>query len=114
MLTRPKPQVCKNTQCNNRLKWDLVIGRSSFVDFQRVRVQEHANEIPAGSLPRTVDVILRHEIVDRAKPGDKCIFTGTLVVLPEIASVTAPGGGKRRGGVGEGGAWERECCCLIV
>lgn len=29
--------------------------------------------------------------VDRAKPGDKCVFTGTLIVVPDIAQLRAPG-----------------------
>ena len=41
------------------------------MDWQRLRVQENANEIPPGSLPRSIDIILRHEIVERAKPGGK-------------------------------------------
>ena len=35
------------------------------MDWQRVRVQENASEIPAGSMPRTLDVILRGEQVER-------------------------------------------------
>lgn len=42
-------------------------------------------------MPRSIDVILRNEIVDAAKPGDKCIFTGTLVVVPDIVSLLKPG-----------------------
>ena len=38
---------------------------SRFVDWQRVRVQENSSEIPAGSMPRSMDVILRHEVVER-------------------------------------------------
>ncbi len=62
---------------------------SNFIDWQRVRVQENANEIPPGSMPRSVDVILRHEIVERAKAGDKVIFTGTLMVAPDTSSASA-------------------------
>ena len=42
-------------------------------------------------MPRSIDVILRNEIVDTAKPGDRCIFTGTLVVVPDIVSLLKPG-----------------------
>ena len=59
--------------------------KSSFVDFQKVRVQENSNEIPAGSMPRSMDIILRHEAVEKCKAGDKCIFTGMLTVMPEVA-----------------------------
>jgi hypothetical protein len=36
-------------------------------------------------MPRTIDIVLRNETVERAKPGDKCIFVGTLCVVPEEA-----------------------------
>ena len=39
------------------------------------------------SMPRSVDVVLRHEAVERAKPGDKATFTGTLIVIPDISKV---------------------------
>lgn len=46
-------------------------------------------QIPGGSLPRTIDVILRANNVDRAKPGDKVTFTGSLVVCPDVSALTA-------------------------
>ena len=55
-----------------------------FVDWQRLKVQENADEIPPGSMPRTVDVVVRQQSVEVAKAGDKCVFTGTLIVIPDI------------------------------
>ena len=54
-------------------------------------MQEHSGDIPAGSMPRSLDVILRGEIVDMAKPGDRTIFTGNLVVVPDIVQLLKPG-----------------------
>ena len=48
-------------------------------------------QIPGGSLPRTMDVILRSNNTDRAKPGDRMVFTGMLAVCPDIASLSGPG-----------------------
>jgi len=79
------PAICLSATCGNRTKWTLEKEGCKFVDWQRVRVQENADEVPAGSLPRSMDVILRHEIVEEARAGDKAIFTGTLLVVPEIA-----------------------------
>jgi DNA replication licensing factor MCM6 len=61
------------------------------VDWQKVRVQEYSSDIPAGSMPRSIDVILRGEIVDQCKPGDKAEFTGMLVVVPDIVQLLKPG-----------------------
>jgi DNA replication licensing factor MCM6 len=61
------------------------------VDWQKVRIQENSSEIPTGSMPRTMDVIMRGEIVDRAKAGEKCIFTGALIVVPDVSQLGLPG-----------------------
>jgi DNA replication licensing factor MCM6 len=66
-----QPAICQEATCANREKWQLVRQECKFVDWQRVRMQESAEEVPAGSLPRTLDVILRHEIVEQARAGDK-------------------------------------------
>jgi DNA replication licensing factor MCM6 len=61
------------------------------MDWQKVRLQELSTDIPAGSMPRSIDVILRGDTVDEAKPGDKTIFTGTLVVVPDVVQLMKPG-----------------------
>jgi DNA replication licensing factor MCM6 len=86
-----EPTQCPNETCSNRIAWRLDIRRSTFVDWQKVRIQENSSEIPTGSMPRTMDVILRGEIVDRAKAGEKCIFTGALIVVPDVSQLSQPG-----------------------
>ncbi|KND91472.1 DNA replication licensing factor mcm6 [Tolypocladium ophioglossoides CBS 100239] len=86
-----EPTQCPNRTCSNRVAWQLDIRHSTFVDWQKVRIQENSSEIPTGSMPRTLDVILRGEIVDRAKAGEKCIFTGALIVVPDVSQLGLPG-----------------------
>jgi DNA replication licensing factor MCM6 len=86
-----EPTQCPNMSCGNRQGWRLDIRQSTFVDWQKVRIQENSSEIPTGSMPRTLDVILRGEIVDRAKAGEKCIFTGALIVVPDVSQLGLPG-----------------------
>ncbi|KAI4263135.1 MAG: hypothetical protein L6R42_001706, partial [Xanthoria sp. 1 TBL-2021] len=57
-----EPTQCPNATCGNRQGWRLDIRQSTFVDWQKVRIQENSSEIPTGSMPRTMDVILRGEI----------------------------------------------------
>jgi DNA replication licensing factor MCM6 len=85
------PTVCPNDTCGNRNKWTPVVEESTFVDWQKVKVQENPDEVPAGSLPRTIDVILRNSQVESVRPGDKAVFSGSLVVVPDVAALTAPG-----------------------
>lgn len=65
-----QPTICVNATCSNRKKWALLRQESKFADWQRVRMQETSKEIPAGSLPRSLDIILRHDIVEQARAGD--------------------------------------------
>lgn len=84
-----EPTACPS--CENQSYWTLNVSKSQFIDWQRVRIQENSSEIPTGSMPRTLDVILRGETVERAKPGDKCRFTGTEIVIPDISQLGLPG-----------------------
>ncbi|OJJ50830.1 hypothetical protein ASPZODRAFT_86484 [Penicilliopsis zonata CBS 506.65] len=86
-----EPLECPNPTCGNRVGWRLDIGKSTFVDWQKVKLQESSHEIPTGSMPRTMDVILRGEMVDRAKAGERCIFTGSLIVVPDVSQLGLPG-----------------------
>lgn len=86
-----EPTQCPNMNCMNRTGWRLDIRQSTFIDWQKVRIQENSSEIPTGSMPRTMDVILRGEMVDRAKAGEKCVFTGTLIVVPDVSQFRVPG-----------------------
>ena len=38
-----------------------------------------------------MDVIMRNDVVESVRAGDKMVFTGSLVVVPDISAVTAPG-----------------------
>ena len=51
-------------------------------------------------------------MVERAKAGDKCVFAGTFIVVPDVSQLGLPGGNKAQlqreanpstGGVGGGG-----------
>ncbi|KAK2744196.1 MCM DNA helicase complex subunit mcm6 [Onygenales sp. PD_40] len=86
-----EPSQCPNPTCGNRVGWRLDIRQSTFVDWQKVKLQESSHEIPTGSMPRTMDIILRGEMVDRAKAGERCIFTGTLIVVPDVSQLGLPG-----------------------
>ncbi|KAJ7087381.1 MCM2/3/5 family-domain-containing protein [Mycena crocata] len=103
-----EPALCPNPTCGNRTTWKLQIDTSRFTDWQKVRIQENPSEIPTGSMPRSLDVILRSELVERAKAGDKCVFTGTFIVVPDVSQLGLPGGNaaqlQRESNKGGGGA----------
>ncbi|EPY23243.1 hypothetical protein AGDE_12927 [Angomonas deanei] len=47
-------------------------------------MQEDANNIPAGCMPRTMEVIVRGDAVEVAKPGDRVVAVGCPIVVPEV------------------------------
>ncbi|KAF2366696.1 MCM domain [Trinorchestia longiramus] len=86
-----QPNICRNPVCSNRARFLLDTNKSRFVDFQKVRIQEVQAELPRGCIPRSVEVVVRAEAVERAQAGDRCDFTGTLIVVPDVASINLPG-----------------------
>ncbi|EDV19025.1 uncharacterized protein TRIADDRAFT_62527 [Trichoplax adhaerens] len=86
-----QPVVCRNPACQNRSKFMLDVDKSIFVDFQKIRIQETQEELPRGSIPRSMEVILRAEAVEQAQAGDKCDITGTLIVVPDVSQLRTPG-----------------------
>jgi replicative DNA helicase Mcm len=73
------PTQCPS--CNSRRGFELVPKESVFIDSQRITIQERPEELPAGQLPRSVNVELKDDVVDVARPGDRISLTGTLGLL---------------------------------
>lgn len=80
LLHNPAAQ-CSTEQCSARLSKPCACRSLSLSVVQ----------VPAGSLPRTMEVILRNDIVEHARAGDETNFTGTLLVVPDVAAISAPG-----------------------
>uniref|UniRef100_A0A4W5KAW9 DNA replication licensing factor MCM6 n=1 Tax=Hucho hucho TaxID=62062 RepID=A0A4W5KAW9_9TELE len=85
------PTVCRNPVCSNRARFHLDTHRSKFIDFQKVRIQETQAELPRGSIPRSLEVILRAEAVETAQAGDRCDITGSLIVVPDVSQLSTAG-----------------------
>uniref|UniRef100_A0A3B4B636 DNA helicase n=1 Tax=Periophthalmus magnuspinnatus TaxID=409849 RepID=A0A3B4B636_9GOBI len=81
------PTICRNPVCNNRARFHLDTHKSKFIDFQKVRIQETQAELPRGSIPRSLEIVLRAEAVETAQAGDRCDFTGTLIVVPDVSQL---------------------------
>jgi DNA replication licensing factor MCM6 len=100
-----EPTSCSNPKCDKAPNWELETGSSIFTDWQKVRMQEASADIPSGSMPRSLDVILRNEAVDKCKAGDSTVFCGTLIVIPDVSQFNLPGvkaQGKKAGSGAEG------------
>lgn len=85
-----EPIRCESDRCFSK-EFTLEHKNSVYIDWQKVRLQELSTDIPAGSMPRSIDVILRGDTVEMAKPGDRTVFSGTLIVVPDIVQLMKPG-----------------------
>lgn len=45
-------------------------------DYQEIRVQEHVQKLGMGSIPRSITVVLMHDLADTCKAGDDVVVTG--------------------------------------
>ena len=73
---------------NNPLSFEY--GYSIFRDFQILLVQEPPERTPVGQLPRSVEVILEDDLVDKIKPGDRVQLVGVFKCVP-IKTTTSSG-----------------------
>ena len=100
------PSICRNNVCANRTKFRLLLHKSRFVDFQKVRIQELQTDLPRGCIPRSLDIVIRGgDRVECVQPGDRADFVGCLIVVPDVAQLIAGGGGlvRTETGAGDGG-----------
>ena len=73
------PNFCINPRCKAKSQSDfrLVSKNSEFIDWQSVMIQEIPEDLPPGRIPRSIQAILTHDLVDIVKPGDRVKLLGT-------------------------------------
>ncbi len=76
------PVRCSNTECKHR-EFELKPEESRFIDFQILRLQELPEDLPPGQLPHYIDVSIKQDLVNSARPGDRIILTGLVRVEQE-------------------------------
>ena len=71
----------------NKLSHDY--GYFNYKKYQRVVIQELPERAPPGQLPRSIEVILENDLVDKAKPGDRVEVTGVYKSIEGEKSKTS-------------------------
>ena len=55
----------------------LNVAETVYRNYQKITVQESPGTVPAGRLPRHKEVILLHDLINQARPGEEVMVTGT-------------------------------------
>ena len=72
---------------------ETEFGLSEFKDHQTVVLQEMPERAPMGQLPRSIELILDHDLVDKIKPGDRVQIVGIYRALSRSGNNPSGGGG---------------------
>jgi DNA replication licensing factor MCM7 len=81
---------CQESKANGRL--ELQLRGSSFSKYQEIRVQEMSDQVPIGSIPRSMCVRVTGENTRLCQPGDSVKISGIL--LPQLRTgFRSQGGG---------------------
>ena len=84
-LSLTSPVQCSNPKCNHR-ELGIEPESSRFIDVQFVRLQELPEDLPPGQLPHYLDVTVKQDLVDNARPGDRVVLTGVVRIEQEKMS----------------------------
>ena len=79
------PTKCSDPKCTHR-ELEIKPDSSKFIDFQILRLQELPEDLPPGQLPHYIDVAIKQDLVDNARPGDRIILSGIVRIEQEPIS----------------------------
>ncbi|MFX0202713.1 MAG: LAGLIDADG family homing endonuclease, partial [Candidatus Hodarchaeota archaeon] len=77
------PEQCLNPECGRKGGIVFLPEESTFIDWQRISIQEKPENLPPGRMPQSMSLILLDDVVDIARPGDRIKATGILRSRPE-------------------------------
>ncbi|KAI8609574.1 MCM2/3/5 family-domain-containing protein [Chytriomyces sp. MP71] len=81
-LTECTSEECKKNKVKGRLY--MQTRASKFVRFQEVKLQELTDQVPMGSIPRSMTVHLEEDLTRQCSPGDTVFITGVFMPVPYV------------------------------
>ncbi|MCE4603435.1 MAG: minichromosome maintenance protein MCM [Aeropyrum sp.] len=68
-------------------RFTLVREKSVYIDWQKIVIQERPEDVPGGQIPRSIEVHLQRDLVERVRPGDRIKVVG-VVGLQQFSSTS--------------------------
>jgi len=78
-----EPERCGVGDCTQK-RLELIMLRSTFVDAQKVRIQETPEGLRGGEQPQILDIDVLDDLTGLAAPGDRVIVNGVLKSIQRV------------------------------
>ncbi|MFA5409718.1 MAG: minichromosome maintenance protein MCM, partial [Bacilli bacterium] len=78
-----EPDVCPH--CERKAKFDLIMSHCTYVDTQKVRIQEAPEGLRGGQQAQSIDVDITDDLVAQVLPGDRVTINGILRPVQKIS-----------------------------
>ncbi len=62
-------------------RMQVNVQETIYRNYQKITLQESPGSVQAGRLPRHKDVILLHDLIDQARPGEEITLVGAPHLL---------------------------------
>src|SRR5262249_43589604 len=69
-----------------KTRFRLLPERSTYIDSQRIEVQENPETLKGGAHPQGLSVLLTEDLTGRLIPGNRVVVNGTLKSLPRTSA----------------------------
>ncbi len=73
-----EPAECEGESCGKRGPFKILMDKSSFVDAQKLQIQEAPESLKGGTQPQSIDVDVENDLAGIVKPGDRLVINGIL------------------------------------
>lgn len=73
-----EPLECSSEQCGRNGPFKLMVNESTFVDAQKIRLQESPEDLRGGEQPQTLDIDVDDDLAGLVAPGDRVTIVGIL------------------------------------
>ena len=73
-----EPKFCESETCGKSGPFKILIDQSTFLDSQKLQVQESPENLKGGTQPQSLDIDVDDELAGHATPGIRLIINGIL------------------------------------